>query len=77
MYIAYCRLYIFLFHIRLGWKHMEYITKKAIKVKKICSKYSRNTQRLVCGEDRKEKPMRELRGMKNKNTKHVKILNKS
>lgn len=45
---------------------MEYITKKAIKVKKKMQ-YSRNTQRLVCEEDRKEKPMRELRRMRNKN----------
>lgn len=55
---------------------MEYIIEKAIKAK-ICSKYSRYTQRLVSGEGMKEKPMRELRGMKNKNAKHVKILNKS
>lgn len=41
---------------------MEYVTEKAIKAK-ICSKYSRYTQRLISGEGRKEKAMRELRGM--------------
>lgn len=55
---------------------MECIIEKAIKAK-IFSKRSRYTQRLVSEEGRKEKPMRELRGMKNKNNTHVKILNKS